>query len=381
MWTRRIAAGVVLALGLAAPLAADRSAEAARPRAATAAPAITVPTVDPATVSAVRAEADWALGAQLADGAIAHYTDKVAIWPYLANFTSAGLVRATTVTGDQRYVAAAWRWLTWYQAHEAATGFVTDYTISPDGVETSTGDMDSTDGYAGTFLYAAWLAYNATGDRAAAGRLLPGIRGAVRAIEATLDTDGLTWAKPAYHVKYLMDECEVYAGLRAASRLLSTFGDKTGSQKASSEAARVKSAVAGLWNAVGQSYDWAVHADGVHQTTSWSTLYPDALEQVWPVAFGLTDSVRGSLLVTTFTQTHPNWDKPADYDLSNGTMQRVNYWPVAGWAMAAAGRTEWAATGAANIRSAEINAGRAWPYTPASAGELAILLTGAPTLP
>jgi len=31
-----------------------------------------------------------------------------------------------------------------------------------------------------------------------------------------MDADGLTWAKPSWHVKYLMDQAEVYAGLVAA---------------------------------------------------------------------------------------------------------------------------------------------------------------------
>jgi hypothetical protein len=331
-------------------------------------------------VAAVRAEADWTLGAQMSDGAIAHYTDRVAVWPYVANFAAAGLVRATTVTRDTRYVTAAWKWFGWYQSHETAEGFVTDYTISADGVETSTGDMDSTDAYAGTFLHAVWQAYSATGNRSAVKSLLPGIRGAVRAIEATLDTDGLTWAKPSYHVKYLMDECEVYAGLRAAAKLLSAVGDSAGSAKASTEAGRVQAGVDALWNPVLQSYDWAVHGNGVHQVTSWSNLYPDALEQMWVVGFGLAGSARATQLTATFAQTHPSWDKPAATDYTSGTLQPVEYWPVAGWAMDVAGRTEWAATAAANIRSAALSAARAWPYTPASAGQLTVLLSGGPAL-
>ena len=53
--------------------------------------------------------------------------------------------------------------------------------------------------------------------------LANGLDGALRAIEATTDTDGLTWAKPAWHVKYLMDQSEVYAGLQAAKRLFTSL--------------------------------------------------------------------------------------------------------------------------------------------------------------
>jgi hypothetical protein len=362
---------------LAAPLSAavERSAQAAK------APAAPKVTYSPDVVSAVKAEADWTLGAQLADGAIAHYTDKVAIWPYIANFAAAGLVRAGTVTRDPRYTAAAWRWLSWYQAHENQQGFVTDYTVSVDGLEQSTGDMDSTDAYAGTFLYTTWLAYKTTGDIVSLRGLLAGVRGAVKAIGATTDADGLTWAKPAYHVKYLMDQAEVYAGLRAASRLLSAVGDAAGSRNANTQAARVKTAVAGLWNAARGSYDWAVHDTGARQTTDWSVLYPDALQQTWAAAFGLTDTTRASQLTSAFVQAHPNWAAPTSSDLTDGRLQAVGYWPVAGWAMDVAGKSEWASTGAASIRAGALSAGRAWPYTPASAGQLAVLLSGGPDLP
>src|SRR5437764_5172940 len=85
----------------------------------------TVPAFDTATITNVRADADWLLQAQLPDGAIGHYVDRVKIWPYLANEAATGLAQATKVTGDTKYVSAVWRWLQWYQAHEDVNGFVT----------------------------------------------------------------------------------------------------------------------------------------------------------------------------------------------------------------------------------------------------------------
>ena len=127
------------------------------------------------TVDDVRADADWILAAQLPDGAIAHYSDRVAVWPYLANFAAQGLLRATEVTGDQKYLDAAWRWFGWYQAHMDAQGFVADYAMR-DGVLTSTGFMDSTDAYAGTFLSAVLSASRSrTGQLAKLQALAPGI--------------------------------------------------------------------------------------------------------------------------------------------------------------------------------------------------------------
>src|SRR5436190_17001699 len=114
--------------------------------------ALAAPTAGRATVATdVAAEADWIMSARLPDGAIANYVDQQAVWPYLSNFAAMGLARATQFTGRTEFAAASWRWLHWYQAHENGTGFVTDYKISG-GSPVSTGDMDSTDAYAGTFL-------------------------------------------------------------------------------------------------------------------------------------------------------------------------------------------------------------------------------------
>ena len=146
--------------------------------------AATSPAQTTVQIAAARAEADWVLSAQLPDGAIAHYTDRIVVWPYLAGFGAMGLARAHEVTGDRKYVDAAWRWLSWYQAHEDANGFVTDYVVE-NGVLRSTGDMDSTDSYTGMFLLAARRTWKVTGDRTRLAGLRAGIGGAVRAIEAT----------------------------------------------------------------------------------------------------------------------------------------------------------------------------------------------------
>src|SRR5580658_879522 len=102
----------------------------------------------------LRTDAEWILSAQLPDGAIAVGPAATSVSPYLANYAAIGLARATQQTGRRVYAAAAWKWLSWYQAHQDAQGFVTDYTVDGD-TEVSTGTMDSTDAYAGTFLIAA----------------------------------------------------------------------------------------------------------------------------------------------------------------------------------------------------------------------------------
>ena len=194
-----------------------------------------------AAMAAIEAEAEWILTSQLPDGAIAQYPDFTRINPYLGNYAAMGLVRAWTQTGNTAYVDAAERWFAWYQGHMDANGYVTDYDLgpAPDYVETSTGDEDSTDAYAGTLLLALYQlqrqgtegkvrlqAYDTLTSKAAA------------AVISTQQTDGLTWAKPSYQVKYLMDQAEAFAGLKAASKIARVFHDKALAKMTAAAAAR-----------------------------------------------------------------------------------------------------------------------------------------------
>jgi hypothetical protein len=266
--------------------------------------------------------------------------------------------------------------LAWYQAHQDAQGFVTDYGVSAAGGEVSTLAMDSTDAYAGMFLLAARAAWLATHDRAALRTLAPGIAAAVRAIEATQDGDGLTWAKPSFHVKYLMDQAEAYAGLRAAAALAQAEGASSLAQRAPLDAARLRSGIARLWNPSVGGYDWALLENGASNTTHWSVLYPDALAQAWSVAFGLTTGVRARRLMRHFADAQPNWDEPAALARFSTAAQPVGYWPVAGWAFAAVGDGQRSGEASTKIEAAAEKVRRRWPFTTASAGQLILLAGG-----
>jgi hypothetical protein len=344
-----------------------------------------VPSAPPASaalVDDIRADANWILSARLADGAIANYTDKQAVWPYLSNFAAMGLARAFEVTRDSRYINAAWQWASWYQAHMDTQGFVTDYTIS-NGVLTSTGFMDSTDAYAGTFLLAVRDAFRADANLSKLNGLKTGIAKAVKAIEATQTADGLTWAKPTWRVKYLMDQGETYAGLLAAAELARKLNNTTLANRATTDAKRMRTGVGTLWNSSVSAYDWAKHANDARTATNWSYLYSDALQQAWSVAFGLVDPTRDVGLMTRFTTSQPKWAQPTSTALfSGGATDLVGYWPVAGLALRRVAKDPSAAL--LSIRSAAIASNRAWPFTTGNAGQLILLqassLSGARTL-
>jgi hypothetical protein len=176
-----------------------------------------------------------------------------------------------------------------------------------------------------------------------------------------------------------MDQAETYAGLRAAVDIAKALGDSALSSRASSDASKLKTGFAKLWNSTTGSYDWAVHENGAHQTTDWRVFYPDALQQVWPVAFGLVTGTRATALVNRFAQQQPLWDRPAATALFDSGPQAVGYWPVAGWAFSRVGQSTRALQAAANIRAGALASSLLWPFTTASAGQLTLLETGGPS--
>jgi hypothetical protein len=320
-------------------------------------------------------DADWVLTAQLADGSVGSSTDRAVVVPYQSNLAVIGLADAARATGDATYSDAAWRALDWYAAHEDPDGFVTDYQVV-DSELVSTGTMDSTDAYAGTFLVALRQVWRAAPDIRHLRDLAPAIQGAVDAIEATMDADGLTWAKPSWHVKYLMDQAEVYAGLVAATQLERELNDTVQQTRATALALRVKAGVDALWNPSTGSYDWAVHEDGTRVTTNWTTLYPDAMEQAWAVAFGVVDASRAPALLQTFATQHPEWSSPTAATTIDGKPGAVSYWPEVAWAFRRIGLGASADDAVATIRAAALAASRAWPFGTADAGALVVAETG-----
>ena len=120
-----------------------------------------------------------------------------------------------------------------------------------------------------------------------------------------------------------------------------------------------------------------MHPGGVRTSTNLSVLYPDAVSQMWVVAFGLADRGRAKSLVTRFQAAHPEWDRPAATHVG----RRRGLGPGRLLGAGCAGRWLAPVTGARStlgvqrIRSAAELAGRGWPFTPADAGQ--VILGGA----
>lgn len=62
---------------------------------------------------------------------------------------------------------------------------------------------------------------------------------------------------------------------------------------------------------------------------TFTVLYPDALEQVWAVAFGLVPRKRAVTLLQRIAALHPELADPAATMVTRSGPQPVGYWPLA----------------------------------------------------
>ena len=256
----------------------------------------------------ITAAAKWFAATTIApDGAILYGSS--AINPYYSNLAAIGL------TKDPGSYGIVQHWMQWYINHLnwpdkwGLYGTTYDYDYN-NGAETSHNDADSTDSYAATFLSLAW-AYFSTGDANAQSyvRSLSSQLDAIgQVLVKTQQADGLTWAKPDYQIKYLMDNCEAYRGLRDLGLVFQyAFNDLSKSQYYNGKADLMLQGINSMW--MGSS--WAVYKDGVGALTgpNFGTWYPDASSQLFPVMQGVIppSDGRSQQVYNQFNSVWPGW--------------------------------------------------------------------------
>jgi len=229
------------------------------------------------------ATSNWMAAQFRSTGALMYST--LRINPYYSNLAATGLVR-----DPARYTQVE-DWMRWYIGHLnysdrwGVGGTMYDYNIV-NGQEISAGDADSTDSYAATFLS---LAYNyfATGNPAAQSyvrSIASQLNLIAQVLAKTQQSDGLTWAKPNYQIKYLMDNAEVFRGLADVSTLFGSMGDTAKQNYYGALATKCQSGIWSMWLAG----KWAVYKDGIGRLAApnMGTWYPDATAQMFPVLYG-----------------------------------------------------------------------------------------------
>lgn len=248
----------------------------------------------------------WLASCQLPSGAITLAPGDNSIVPYFANYAAMALLRWD--------VDAARRHMDWYlsrlntEDRWGLDGTVYDYQLV-DGQEVSQGDYDSADSYAATFLALVGQYLFATGDGQYLMDNLPALRRVAGVPLALQDpVDGLVWAKADHRYKFLMDNCEVQAGLTVWAQALRTLGLWEEAEGYAAAVDRIRGALASdLWQENDGSYAWAMTARGPRRhRRRW---YPDTVGQLYPVLFGVVDpaSDDAGRLLQGVNSAFPGW--------------------------------------------------------------------------
>jgi hypothetical protein len=254
---------------------------------------------------AIAAAADWVAQRCVGPGgAILVHPGGAFVSGYFGNITASGLVAA------RLHPEVVRNWMNWYISHARGSrsgldGVPDDVTIRRNGTLASRALPDSTDAYGATFLILARAAYD-SGDA--------GLRSLVKAHEndlhriassviATQQPDGLTWARPRHHIKYAIDNEQVYRGLRDGAALArEAFGERGYADALDRAARRVAAGLATkMWDPRTQTYRPLIgtKAASKYPRADMTIAYPDALAQMMAVVYGAVspNSLEASSLV------------------------------------------------------------------------------------
>lgn len=241
----------------------------------------------PAEQAAVASCLSIIRGCQLPDGAFNIVNDGNApgspVWvaPYFVNHGALALLAASKVQSNPADIVRVGKWLEWSVIHQDAGGFWCDHTGTIASYK-SNGQVDAHDSSAALFLLVL-ARYQQVGGNVSDAMRIAAKRSLV-CIQNVTDTDGLTWAKPDYKIKFLMDNIEVGAGLAAAEKFFRATGDESEERAAKAQAALVGRGLLGYWEAAEPGrFAWALRSHGAYDG-GLDQMYPHGLAQLFGVA-------------------------------------------------------------------------------------------------
>ena len=310
--------------------------------------------------------------------------------PYFANLGVLGMLRTKAPGG----VNMAGQWIGWYFAHlnpqSAPDGVPYEHFYLADGRGETTcvkpGDHflchcnDATDSAAATFFSVLWAAHEAgiAGTTLKTGGRKKLVETLAEVLLKLQQTDGLCWAKSDYRVKYLEDNCEVFAGLRDLANLeQDVFNDPEHSTFYRKAAARVQQGIVReLYEPGTKLYLIAKFEDNKRPAADLDKWYPDTQAQFWPILFGVVDPADPKSKAV-LSAVNARWSGGTKPDWAANPGQINNGWVEAGDAYAAllAGDTQRVRTYVEAVKrlkfpqSAEAS-GFEWPFNIADAGWL-----------
>ncbi len=226
-------------------------------------------------------------GCQLPDGAFVQVNhggnpdSPVWIAPYFADHAALALIAGhehRKASSDLRRVG---RWLEWRARNQTRDGYWNDFegTVS---AYRNNGKVDAWDSSAAMFLLVAGRHRSAGGETTPA--VMVAARRALNCIGKVGDSDGLTSASPTYKVKFLMDNVEVYAGLRAAAGLFNAAGASAEARKASDRADLIARRLPAYWRPADGLFAYALHPKGSFEVGLVES-YPHGLAQLFGIGF------------------------------------------------------------------------------------------------
>ncbi|MGI5849882.1 MAG: hypothetical protein ACOX8Q_07440 [Christensenellales bacterium] len=311
----------------------------------------------------IKSEQQWLANIQLSNGALPlrGKDDGIArIVPYFSSITAIALLQEP----DIKHVNAVTEYFDWYYSHlndvqsdiNGIAGTIFDYSAEiSDGavkLEKTEKKYDSIDSYAAVFLMAQWEFYKQTDKGEYLIAHYPEILYIIEAMNATIDQDGLSYAKPDYKIKYLMDNTEVYQGLSCAINLFDqVFLNQY--QKGTNEYSEAEKMLKRLqqnkdqiergiqtilWNEDLQRYEIGLDTFGtILKFDGWTEFYPDSVAQLFPILFRIIEpeSKRARDLYQTFCQYY-NWADLEHYE--NG--EENFYWGLVAYCGALMGDEE-----------------------------------------
>lgn len=211
------------------------------------------------------------------------------ILPYFDDFACLGLV-AYGRRSDRQTVL---NYINWHISHMntkaqdkyGVAGTIYDYN---NGV--STGDYDSTDSYAATFLellaaYTKTYDHNFLKDKSELVDTLTNVM-----LSTYISKIGLCKATPGYDECILMDNCEVYKGFVSAKKIYSTYCiNNVKARSMSRYAAKTRSAIIKrYWSKKKGCFYTTVDIKGrVDSKVKLSRFYLDSSSQLYPVIYGV----------------------------------------------------------------------------------------------
>lgn len=206
------------------------------------------------------------------------------VWvaPYFADHVALALLAGHNYKKNADDLARVGRWIEWRLKRQEKGGFWYDYAGTK-AKYSSNNKVDAHDSSAALFMLLLGRYQRVGGE--ITDEMIAAAKASLRCIENVTDADGLTWAKPDYKVKYLMDNIEVYAGLKAGEAFFSKAQDALASKDCGRRAAAIGKLLPGYYSAKEKSrFAWALHPNGTFDG-GMEKLYPHGLAQLFGVAF------------------------------------------------------------------------------------------------